>query len=240
MGTINQLLEPRWFATRNFHGQWYADSDKLEHYLHFRTGGIEDFVRQMREKAPVNIRLARFVPSWVIKHLVFRPLTTRPFGTLFWMRHNVEGRIRAFFGSREEWQQIPDWDSYRLEQPSRQVTRLDHGYDELKPESELDIEDMRQAARFRGGECLSATMIKGDLATKLTWRSALGDVFEASPALVLLGGHWSPQSLPMPWNYDEEARMNPFFAQVWFPHHDRNEHNVYDDRILNDASYQRK
>ena len=114
---------------------------------------------------------------------------------------------------------------------------LDHGYDESKPEAELDIEDMRQAALFRGGECLSETMTKGDMATKLTWRSAQGDVFEASPALVLLAGHWSPKTLPMPWNYDEEARLNPFFAQVWYPHHDKTEHHVYDERILKDESY---
>ena len=102
---------------------------------------------------------------------------------------------------------------------------------------ELDINDMRQAAKFRGGECLSPSMAKGEMSTKLTWRSAQGDVFEASPAFVLFGGHWSPQSYPMPWNYDEEARVNPFFAQVWYPHHAKSEHNVYDESILNDESY---
>jgi nucleoside-diphosphate-sugar epimerase len=53
----------------------------------------------------------------------------------------------------------------------------------------------------------------------------------------VLAGHWSPKSLPLPWNYDEEAQLNPFFAQVWYPHHDKAEHNVYDERILKDQSY---
>ena len=33
-----------------------------------------------------------------------------------------------------------------------------HGYDESKPESELDIEDMRSAAKFRGGKLISEKM----------------------------------------------------------------------------------
>lgn len=32
-----KIFEPYWFVTRNFHGQWYLDSDKLEEYLHFRA-----------------------------------------------------------------------------------------------------------------------------------------------------------------------------------------------------------
>lgn len=237
MGRVEKLFEPHWFATRNFHGQWYSDSDKLENYLHFRTGRIEDFGRQLKEKAPAKLKLARFVPSWIIKNMVFKPVANKPFGPLFWLKHNVEDRIRAFFGSREAWEQIPGWDQFRLEKPSMEVKQLSHGYDESKPEAELDIEDMRQAARFRGGECLSESMTKGDLTTKLTWRTAQGEVFEASPALILLAGHWSPKSLPLPWNYDEEAQLNPFFAQVWYPHHDKAEHHVYDERILKDQSY---
>ena len=62
--------------------------------------------------------------------------------------------------------------------------------------SELGIEDMRQAAEFRGGKCLSATMTKGDLATKLEWECAFGHRFSASPALILLGGHWCEECMP--------------------------------------------
>ena len=109
---------------------------------------------------------------------------------------------------------------------------LDHGYDESKPKDELDIEDMRQAAAFRGGKCLSKQMVRGDLSTQLEWQCAFGHRFKASPLLVLLGGHWCPECFPMPWNYDEEARRNPFFAQVWKPLHSPDERNVYDETII--------
>ena len=74
---------------------------------------------------------------------------------------------------------------------------------------------MIEAAKFRGGECLSTTMIEGDLITPLKWRCAFSHEFEASPATVLLGGHWCPKCEAPPWNYDEIAYRNSFFAQVW-------------------------
>ena len=97
-----------------------------------------------------------------------------------------------------------------------------------------DIEDMRKAAEFRGGKCLSPAMTKGDLSTPLDWECQFGHRFKASPTLVLLGGHWCPECLPLPWNYDEIAKGNPFFAQVWYPFHDKKEHNVYDESIFTD------
>jgi hypothetical protein len=93
---------------------------------------------------------------------------------------------------------------------------------------------MRKAAEFRGGKCLSPAMTKGDLSTPLDWECQFGHRFKASPTLVLLGGHWCPECLPLPWNYDEIAKGNPFFAQVWYPFHDKKEHNVYDESIFTD------
>ena len=99
---------------------------------------------------------------------------------------------------------------------------LDHGYDETKPLAELNIEDMRGAAKFRGGECLSETMTTGDLFTPLRWRCQFGHEFEMTPNTVLRGGHWCPDCLPKydpsspnPWNFEAIAAGNPFFAQVY-------------------------
>ena len=89
---------------------------------------------------------------------------------------------------------------------------------------------MKKAAAFRGGKVVSRTMKKGDMRTKLKWKCGLcGKEFEASPTLILLGGHWCPYCyLPIEkWNYDEIAKSNPFFAQVWYNDHSPDEHNVY-------------
>lgn len=229
---FRKMWEPNWFATRNFHGQWYADSDVLENYLHFRNGSLAGFIEKRKEATAKSSNLAKLLPVWFLKHFVFKPIAKSKFGTLNWIKNNDRNRITAFWGSKEKWEKIPGWDKFTLEHAPAIPTTLDHGYDESKPRTELELEDMKQAARFRGGECCSERMEKGDLKTKLNWKCAFGHSFEASPALILLGGHWCPDCFPTPWNYDEEAKRNPFFAQVWRPLHDKDEANVYDERIL--------
>ena len=40
---LEHVIDPKWFATRNFHGHYYLDSDKLENYLHFRYDSMQYF-----------------------------------------------------------------------------------------------------------------------------------------------------------------------------------------------------
>ena len=100
----------------------------------------------------------------------------------------------------------------------------------IHPLDKLKIKDMQKAAEFRGGECVSKKLGK-DMYTPIKWKCHCGHEFEMSPNLVLKGGHWCPECLPMPWNYDEIAKHNPFFAQVWYSHHAKDENNVYTDDI---------
>lgn len=224
---FRRVTEPRWFASRNFHGQWFADSDALEHYLRFRQEGLDDFITRLQAHAGWRRWLARAVPSALIR-LKLAGLALRETGPLHWFHHEEHDRIAAFFDSPEEWARIPDWSSFDLVHPPKVAVHLDHGYDESKPWSEIAIEDMLAAAKFRGGSCLSSEMIRGDLRTPLPWRCAFGHAFKASPTLVLLGGHWCPWCLPTPWNYGAEARRNPFLAQVWYNTHRPAEQNRYE------------
>ena len=213
-----KIFDVKWFATHNFHGQYYLDSDKLEKYLHFRANvPVAEYFSQMASTLPKFYKLAKIAPAFVIKPFMRMIASDKIFGTLGWLKTGNEQRIKAYFGSREEREKIGSWEEMRDIHLSgeEEAERLSHGYDESKPLAELDIEDMRQAAAFRGGKCLSETMTKGDLATKLEWECAFGHHFEASPALVLLGGHWCEECMPAPWRFDEEAARNPFFAQVW-------------------------
>lgn len=213
-----KMFDVKWFATHNFHGQFYFDSDKLEEYLHFRANTpVGDYFRQMASTLPWFYSLAKIAPAWLLKPVMRHIAKDRNFGTLGWVESGNEARIRAFFGSREERDAIGTWEQMRdIHLANEQeAERLNHGYDESKPLSELDIEDMRQAAEFRGGKCLSEKMTKGDLATKLQWECACGHHFDASPTLILLGGHWCEECMPAPWRFDEEAARNPFIAQLW-------------------------
>jgi len=230
LGEISRIAERNWFATRNFHCQWYEDSDLLEQYLGFRSEGLDELLAQVKASSPAWQRVgARLAPAALVKKFVLQPLARRhPDSTMFWIDHDRERRIAAFFRSREDWCAIPDWGVDMPADPaSLPRLRLDHGYDESKPHAALDLGDMQRAAEFRGGGCVSATMQEGNLFTALDWRCAFGHEFRATPNLVLKGGHWCPDCAPPGWNFDEEARRNPFLAQVWHAHHGADERNVY-------------
>ena len=229
-----KIFEPKWFATRNFHGMWYLDGDVLEDYLHFRANiPVREYFEQMSRSrsVPAGIRIAKATKAArLFPHLVKAAMAAmahkKGLGTQSWIKEGDEARIRTYYGSLEAYNAIPDWKHSDLSRPSDEAVLLDHGYDETKPMTEFTIEDMRTAAAFRGGQCLSETMVKGDWDTPLEWQCARGHVFKASPRLVLLGGHWCPDCFPWPygdkprpWNWDDEARINPFFAQLWTPLH---------------------
>lgn len=239
MGDYRKIMDRNWFALRNFHCQWYEDSHVLNDYLHFQNNTFEDYLHQVMQQAPWYVKLGgwpvvrNLIPKSLIRKFVFEPLTKSKDGTMNWINNDMEDRISAFFGSKEKWEQIPGWGAGMPDWDIEPI-RLDHGYNEDKPKSELDIKDMQDAAGFRGGACLSGSMTPGDLTTKLKWRCAFDHEFDASPTLILLGGHWCPECEPPPWNYDEIAKKNPFFAQVWYPNHDENECHFYDERCFED------
>ena len=205
----------------------------MEEYLHFRANiPVGEYFAQMAKSLPWFYSLAKIAPAFVIKPVMRHIAKDKTFGTLGWLKQGNTERIRAYFGSAEERDSIGTWEQMSDIHLTNEAEaeRLNHGYDESKPLSELDIEDMHSAAEFRGGKCLSKSMTKGDLRTKLRWECAQGHRFEASPALILLGGHWCEECMPSPWSYDEEAERNPFFAQVWnkmHPLHDNQEPMTY-------------
>ena len=225
-----KIFETNWFATRNFHGCWYVDSDRLESLVPFRENlDVEEYFKRMVRQAPLWARMAPLAPPFVVKGLMRRVAKTPGDGTLDWLRRDdCEEKVTAFFGSREERDRIPSWKDYDLTPPSQEPVLLDHGYDETKKMESLALKDMARAAAFRGGKVISDYMKPGDLSSPLEWQCGRGHCFEASPRLVLKGGHWCPYCLPSPWRYDEEARINPFLAQVWHASHSPDECMVYD------------
>ena len=166
-----------------------------------------------------------------IKNGMMKKMVSGRDGTMCWIDENNEGRITAFWGSRQKWESIPDWD---IDMPDSDVEGhlLDHGYDESIPVDNLSLDDMKKAAEFRGGNCLSSQFL--GMSGKLTWKCAFGHEFKASPTLVLKAGHWCPECLAPPWDYDRSAKKNPFLAQVYYVNHDKDESCYYDEKCYKD------
>ncbi len=219
-----KIFDTNWFASRNFHGAWFSDSDLLEEMVPFRAKTTPDeYFRFMASQLPGYFKLAGIVPAGLIKWGMKQIAKKKGMGTLGWFRDGNEEKIKSYFKSREDYAAIPDWENFPLDPPSSEETRLSHGYDETKPLEELTIEDMKEAAKFRGGKCLSDDMTPGDLYTPLEWECALGHRFTATPATILLGGHWCDDCLSDSSAYPREASLNPFMAQAWLSTHGEEE-----------------
>ncbi|MBO6128568.1 MAG: NAD(P)-dependent oxidoreductase [Pseudobutyrivibrio sp.] len=234
--SLDDVIEPKYNATRNFHGQYYLDSDKLENFLHFRNDSMEYFYEAYLNEVGSAKTAAKIINKfpggqklmgWIIRK-TFMKHQLSEHGTRHWIIDKVTDHVDAYWGSKEAWEQIPekisegkwfsDWDT---------VVEIDHGYDENKPEEELNLEDMKKAAEFRGGSCDSAEMKVGDWKSPLKFTCQFGHHFTGSPRLILEGGHWCDECERKSWNYGKRAKKDQFFAQVWNPLHDENELREY-------------
>lgn len=236
------VMERKWFALRNFHMQFFDDSGLLNEYIHNWGDSIDDYRTMMKSGLPRSLKIVaalnKISPTFrkaaekaTYKRL--EKLAQRPDGTLGWYNAHNEMRMSAFYRSFEKFENIPGWDEempeMRHDAPFKQ---LNHGYDQTK--TGLELNDLQDAAAFRGGECTSLSW-SGDLYETLGWRCAFGHEFAAKPYTIIKAGHWCPQCLPPPWNYDEIAAKNPFFAQVWYPNHDPSECHYYPEDCYNDV-----
>ncbi len=208
-----EMLAPHWFATQNFHGQWYADSDRLEELVPFRELSLDGWFEQVPGRTPWAARFfPKHLPGLVGKRL--GSMAKGPGGTLEWFANDRRDKIAAYFGSREAWEALPrSWDDVEFTRPDREPTLLDHGYDTSLDPSDWTLGVLQDAAAFRGGQCL-ATAFEGPY-TPVDWESSGGHRFSMTPNLFLRGGHWCPADMLDPSTYAEVATRNPFFAQVW-------------------------
>ncbi len=244
------ISDRNWYALRNFHCHWFEDSDILNDYLNFRTMNLNDHLEAIAKDLPWFLKITGLPPfRWVaesdwlkglLKKYFMRPMARRsPESPLHWIENGHEEKISAFFKDKKTWSEIPSsWEDIR-EPDETDYLRLSHGYDESKSDDGLTFLDVRSAASFRGGECVSGEDEWNGIHGSLKWRCWRAHEFEMTTNSVIKGGHWCPQCTPavLGWDYDQEARNNPFFAQVWHTNHDKDEDNFY-PTILRDEHEQ--
>jgi len=231
IGDLRRALDRDWFCLRNFHCCYFEDSGVLNDYLGHWRQSVDDHYQQVVDEAPWYVPLSKLVPSFLIKQLIMKPMAKNRNGSLGWVQNRNDGRISAFYGSHDAVATIPDW-SEPIPKTPEKFRRLDHGYDDSKPDDALTLDDMRDAADFRGGKCLSGAL--ESVRHPLEWQCAFDHTWKATPTLVLRAGHWCPECQPPAWDYDRIARKNPFFAQIYYPNHHRDEDNTYDARCFED------
>jgi nucleoside-diphosphate-sugar epimerase len=206
------VLDPHWFALKNFHGVWFTDSDALEKIVPYRQQTFDEYIQEQSKHVPWYIRLGSAIPQLV--RMKFESVARGPRGTLSWMANDEATHIKAYFGSLKLWKRIRSWEDIPQARPPEKPFHLDHGYPE---EARLSLAEIRDAARFRGGELLSGLFNPGDWHSLLDWRCHAGHEFAASLNLILKGGHWCPICIADTASYPEMARHSAFFHQVMAP-----------------------
>ena len=242
-GAAEKFFRPDLLSPRNFPGMWFADGDELEKLFGYQRDGVHEYWKEIAKRHRIY-GLAKIVPAKLIYLFLFKRLLNHPNAPRRWIKRGDYARVQAYFGGErgvnalpKKWDEVKlmakgdfgDYDELRNAELAKKNGRLlSLGYDESKAPEEWTAEDMRQAAEFRGGRLLDEAET-GSPYKKLRWRCHGGHEFFSSPYTVLKGGHWCPVCCqPSPWEYDRLAKHSPFFAQVWYDSHEKNENYVYE------------
>lgn len=194
-----KIFRAKWFVTDNFHGLWFKDSDVLESYLHFRgKDDVDSHFRKMKSTLPWYFKLAPLAPAGLIRAFM-APITGKwPFGPMSWIKESsksdsprkeeAEARIRAFFGSRDEWEGLKEWPEREILSPP--ADDIPVCSDALKDgfREKADIRNLEAVATARGGRIVSEEYMGWH--TKHEWKCYKGHRFTLTPSSVILGGHW--------------------------------------------------
>jgi len=263
--SVRKVFKPEWIAKRNFHCMWFLDSHVLEDLFHFQKTSFREFFASLAKKywyfklAKPFLALVKF---FVVRPLLknknspaFWQKKDRERYEVFCgisldsnlantsnsnntKRKNEWDGLRLFCEGASEKENVTiDYESLKDEKIDVSNMLLFHGYDDSKKDCDIDINDVISAAKFRGGSLLSDNMVRGDMRSKLEWQCHKGHKFFASPALILRGGHWCPECTEAPpWRFGELAKDVPFYAQLYYSDHNKDECKVYKARPLNSLS----
>ena len=124
-----KVFEPNWFATDNFHGMWFEDSDLLDDILHFREEDtFEACLMRIKKSLPFYYKLAPVVPAFFIKPFMKKVASKKELGPLRWIKDNDAEKIEAAWGSLENYKRIQGWEDMHTPELSRvtpDITRED-------------------------------------------------------------------------------------------------------------------
>lgn len=209
-----------WYATRNFHGYFSADSHELNDMFDYQHTGAKEFFISTAKKLPFYFKFAGMLPYFMIKNLIMKPVCFNDVqGPMYWVKKEADEYVEAFWGSYDKVSKLPKtW--YDVELPncgkkdSDAVLTVELGYDTKKDLKTFTTTDLQKAAEFRGGKLLS-TSYSGNPMELLEWQCSCGDAFKGSVKALLRGGHWCP-SCDTTWDKQENlAKNSKFYAQVF-------------------------
>lgn len=242
-GSVKNFFEPRFNATRNFHGLWFYDSNVLNDMFHYQTQTTVDFWNKFKKTHGI-LKAGKIVPKSWIKRLAIMGLFKSPNSAVYWYKHNDEAKLLAYFGGISQYEKLgKKWDGFALLKFGQGENGCDVDYEALRnpqnavlpnigydPEQEITFDTLKRVAELHGGRLLSAD---GAICDRLEWENSDGEKFCAKGTTVL-AGHWmNPSYKEYCWDFDRLAKTDKIYADVWYDSHDKEENNFYyyDDKF---------
>lgn len=237
--SAKDLFDTNFNATRNFHGVWFYDGDKLEEMFHYQKTTVSQFWKHLTRKQWF-IKLATIVPRKILKKYAIERVRSHPNAPKYWFDNNEEVKMIAYFGGIKQYLSIPkDWKDFPLLvenydengkkidffalKDEKNANLVDYHFDITKTPT---LEDLQNVARAHGGKLISTTF--NSIYDKLTWRNSEGEDFVARPYTILYGGHWWNKSYEVNvWYYDRLSKLDEIYRQVWLDSHSPEENYVY-------------
>ena len=239
-GSAKDFFEPNFNATRNFHGVWFYDGEKLDNLFHYQTQTAKDFWANFA-KEHGYFKMGRIVPKSLIKKFAIKRLFKSPNAARYWVKHNDEPKIFAYFGgkdkydaiakkwndfgllieNKDEWNNQVDYEQLKSKQNAKII---DYGYD-INSE-EITLKDLKNVAQMHGGKLLSKSF--KDMYEKLDWENSDGEQFSANAYTILKAGHWINRTYTENvWDFDRLSKTDKIYAQLWYDSHDKDEDKLY-------------
>ncbi len=239
-GSAKDFFEPNFNATRNFHGVWFYDGEKLDNLFHYQTQKAEDFWAHFA-KSHRYFKLGKIVPKSLIKKIAIKRLFKNPNSVKYWFDHDDQPKLFAYFGGKESYQKISnDWKEfnllidgkdengreldYLLLKTKEKANMIDYGFDISK--EDVTLEDLKNVAALHGGKLLSKNF--DNIYQKLEWCNSDGQKFEARAYSILKAGHWVNNTyFDNVWEFDRLAKTDKIYSQIWYDSHVKNEDKYY-------------
>lgn len=236
-GSVKDFFNTNFNATRNFHGVWFYDTDELNDLFHHQTQSTADFWHQFKKEHGI-LKAGKIVPKKLIKKFAIERLCKDANSPHYWLKHNDEARMLAYFGGVDKFNAISNnWAEFALLNEGKAengepidyaalknrdaAPMVDVGYDPTKP---VGIQELARVAEMHGGKLIST---EGGLYDKLEWENSDGERFFAKGYTVVCGHWWNPSYTDYCWDFDRLAKKDKIYAQIWYDSHDVDEDNFY-------------
>ncbi|MCM1533210.1 MAG: NAD-dependent epimerase/dehydratase family protein [Corallococcus sp.] len=246
-GSVQNFFEPRFNATRNFHGLWFYDSRALDDMFHYQRQSTADFWNKFKKTHGI-LKAGKIVPKSWIKRLAIMGLFKSPNSASYWYKHNDEAKMLAYFCGKDKYEQLgKKWDGFPLLKFGKDSLGNAVDYDALRntenavlpnigydPEKPVTFDDLKRIALLHGGKLVTE---RGNITDRLEWENSDGERFNWRGTTVL-AGHWlNPSYKQYCWDFDRLAKTDKIYADVWYDSHEQDEDNFYFYNDLFEAKY---